>query len=156
MIWAEIPAGTDPARQIANSGGTSGQIQQRLAAEVTTLVHSQDETNRAIRASKMLFGEKIEGLSDRELESIFADVPSTSIERARLEAGDLSLIDLLVETGLQKSKGQARRLLEQGGVYINNDRNDDPQAVVTLEHLASESMLVLRAGKKNYHVVRVN
>ncbi len=138
------------------SGENRGQIQQRLAAEVTTLVHSQDETNRAIRASKMLFGEKIEGLSDRELESIFADVPSTSIERARLEAGDLSLIDLLVETGLQKSKGQARRLLEQGGVYINNDRNDDPQAVVTLEHLASESMLVLRAGKKNYHVVRVN
>ncbi len=139
-----------------DTGENRGQIQQRLAAEVTTLVHGQNETDRAIRASKMLFGEKIEGLSDRELESIFADVPSTSVERARLEAGDLSLIDLLVETGLQKSKGQARRLLEQGGVYINNDRNDDPQAVVTLEHLASESMLVLRAGKKNYHVVRVN
>lgn len=138
------------------AGENLGQIQQRLAAEVTTLVHGQNETDRAIRASRMLFGEKIEGLSDRELESIFADVPSTSIERSRLEAGDLLLIDLLVETGLQKSKGQARRLIEQGGVYINNERNKDSQAFVTLDHLASESMLVLRSGKKNYHVISVH
>ncbi len=145
----------DALAEELESGQNRGQIQQRLAAEVTTLVHGQDETDKAIRASRMLFGERIEGLSDRELDSIFADVPATSIERARLTAGDLPLIDLLVETGLQKSKGQARRLLEQGGVYINNDRVDDVHTVMTSEHLASESMLVLRAGKKNYHVVRV-
>src|SRR5690606_4221332 len=145
----------DALAEELEAGQNRGQIQQRLAAEVTTLVHGQDETDKAIRASRMLFGERIEGLSDRELDSIFADVPATSIERARLTAGDLPLIDLIVETGLQKSKGQARRLLEQGGVYINNDRVDDVHTVMTSEHLASESMLVLRAGKKNYHVVRV-
>ncbi|MBA2663640.1 MAG: tyrosine--tRNA ligase [Bradymonadaceae bacterium] len=137
------------------AGQNQGQLQRRLALEVTALVHGQDEADKALRASRMLFGERIEGLSDRDLNSVFADVPSTTVARASLADGELLLVDLLVETSLQKSKGEARRLLAQGGAYINNERVDDPNARVTLASLASESMLVLRAGKKNYHVVRI-
>ena len=102
----------------------------------------------------MLFGERVAGLSDRDLVAVFADVPSTEVERGRLEGDGVAILDLMTEVGLQASKGAARRLLKQGGGYINNERIS-PETVVTLEHLASESMLVLRAGKKNYHVIKL-
>ena len=136
------------------AGENRGEVQQVLAREVTTLIHGEEECEKVIRASRMLFGEKIEGLNDRDLTSIFAEVPSTEVARSTLAAGELGLLDALVETGLQKSKGQARRLLEQGGVYINNERVEDVAKVLGEADLASESMLVLRAGKKRYHVVR--
>lgn len=145
----------DALEATLEAGENRGQVQQRLAYEVTSVVHGKDEADKAVRASKMLFGETIEGLSDRDLLSIFADVPSTLISRDVLASGELTLVDLLAETGLQPSKGAARRLMQQGGGYINNVRIDDLEQKVTLEHLASESALVLRAGKKKYHVVRV-
>ncbi len=138
-----------------DEGKNRGQVQQKLAWEVTALVHGAEEADKAVRASQMLFGEKIEGLTDRELSSIFADVPSTEIPRAKFEGEGIGVLDLFTETGLQKSNGAARRLIKQGGAYLNNEkieRWDDP---ITLEHLASESMMVLRSGKKNYHVVKV-
>ncbi|RAL20549.1 tyrosine--tRNA ligase [Lujinxingia litoralis] len=147
---AEIEA----LEQKVAAGENRGEVQQVLAREVTSLIHGPEECEKVIRASRMLFGEKIEGLNDRDLGSIFAEVPSTDVARERLEGGELGLLDLLVNTGLQKSKGQARRLLEQGGVYINNERVEDPGHVLSTGDLASESMLVLRAGKKRYHVVR--
>ncbi len=135
-------------------GRNRGQVQRALAYEVTALVHGKDEADKAIAASKMLFGERIAGLSDRDLAAIFADVPSTEVERSRLEGDGVPILDLMTEVGLQASKGAARRLLKQGGGYINNERIA-PETAVTLEHLASESMLVLRAGKKNYHVIKL-
>lgn len=136
------------------AGENRGEVQQKLAWEVTALVHGADEADKAVRASKMLFGEKIEGLSDRELASIFADVPSTEIERARLEGEGVGILDLFTETGLQNSNGAARRLIKQGGAYLNNEKLERWDKEVTLDDLASESMLVLRSGKKNYHVVK--
>ncbi|MFU8807068.1 MAG: tyrosine--tRNA ligase, partial [Bradymonadaceae bacterium] len=115
----------DELEAVIEAGENRGQVQARLAYEVTHVVHGKAEADKAVRASKMLFGETIEGLNDRELLSIFADVPSTEIERATLAAGELSLVDLLAETGLQPSKGAARRLVQQGGGYINNVRVDD-------------------------------
>lgn len=135
-------------------GENRGEIQKKLAHEVTWLVHGEEEAHKAVRASKMLYGERIEGLSDRDLQSVFADVPSTTIERSRLEAG-VNIVDLFAETELQKSKGQARRLIKQGGGYVNNDRVDDIDYELSLDDLASETKLVLRAGKKRYHLVSV-
>lgn len=135
-----------------DAGKNKGQLQQRLAQEVTDLIHGPEETQKAIRASRMLFGEAIQDVNDALLNQIFADVPSTSLERQRLFAG-LDLIDLLVEAQLCASKGEARRLIKQGGAYVNNNRQDD-NTTLNEAHLASESMLVLRSGKKTYHVVR--
>jgi tyrosyl-tRNA synthetase len=119
------------------------------------LVHGADEADKAVRASKMLFGEKIEGLTDRELASIFADVPSTEVPREKFQGDGIGILDLFTESGLQKSNGAARRLIKQGGAYLNNEKLERWDKEVTLDDLASESMLVLRSGKKNYHVVKV-
>jgi tyrosyl-tRNA synthetase len=136
-------------------GTNRGEVQRKLAWEVTALVHGAEEADKAVRASQMLFGEKIEGLSDRELASIFADVPSTEVAREELEGEGKGILELFTETGLQKSNGAARRLLKQGGAYLNNEKLERWDKQVTLDDLASESMLVLRSGKKNYHVVKV-
>jgi tyrosyl-tRNA synthetase len=146
---------TDALVAKIEEGLNRGEVQEKLAWEVTALVHGADEADKAVRASKMLFGEKIEGLSDRELASIFADVPSTEIPRARFEGEGIGILDLFTETDLQKSNGAARRLIKQGGAYLNNEKLERWDKQVTLDDLASESMLVLRSGKKNYHVVQV-
>lgn len=135
-------------------GENRGEVQRKLAYEVTWLVHGKEEADKAVRASQMLFGEAITGLNDRDLTAIFADVPSTTVARAALESG-IPVIDLFATTGLVKSKGEGRRLLEQGGVYVNNKRIDSMEHVVTLKSLASETKLVLRAGRKKYHVVSI-
>ncbi len=126
--------------------------QRRLAAEVTRIVHGDDGVARAERATAILFGAEISDLSDAELGEIFADVPSNELERARLDAG-MGIVDLLRDT-MCKSAGEARRLLQQGGVYVNNVRVEGIDDVVDASKLASETALVLRAGKKRYHVVR--
>lgn len=127
--------------------------QQALAEEMTALIHGEEGLARAQRASAMLFGSEIDGLDDRELESIFADVPAAELERARLEEG-YPLIELLADSGLYASRGEARRAVKAGGVYLNNRRADDEAAVVGLDALASETMLVLRKGKRNYQLAR--
>lgn len=139
-----------------DNGQNRGDVQRRLAYEVTHLVHGQEEADKAVRASQMLFGEEISGLTDNDLRSIFADVPSTEVSRASLQGEGTELIELLVTTGLQPSKGAARRLLKQGGVYLNNRRVESQDKRVTEADLASESMLVLRSGRKKYHVVSLS
>lgn len=127
--------------------------QKRLAAALTELLHGTEGLAKAQRAAQILFGAEITSLSDAELSQIFADVPGVSLERARLDAG-LGLLDALVESGLVKSKGEARRAVTEGGVYVNNRRADGAEFVLTREQLASESTIVLRRGKKNYALVR--
>lgn len=131
-----------------------GGLQRRLAYEITSLVHGQEIADKVVAASKMLFGAPIENLSDEDLSALFSDVPSTEISKQALENG-IGLLQLMSDTGLQKSNGAARRLVEQGGAYINNQRIEDPTKQVNLKDLASETMMVLRAGKKKYHVIRV-
>ena len=139
---------------IIERGENRGGVQRKLAFEVTALIHGRDEAEKVVRASKMLFGEKIEGLSDKDLLSIFSDVPSTKFERTRLGSGELGFVDAFAEAGLQKSKGATRRLLKQGGAYLNNERIEDKDYVLSEDDLASETMMVLRSGKKKYHVLR--
>ena len=140
--------------QTIEAGENRGEVQRKLAYEITVLIHGEEEAQKVIRASRMLFGEKIEGLSDKDLTSIFADVPSTEVNLTRLRSGELTIIDGLVDSGLQKSRGAARRLIKQGGAYVNNEPVDDFDKVLGEGELASESMMVLRSGKKKYHVLR--
>ena len=128
------------------------EAQKALAYEVTKIVHGEKEANNVIKASKVLYGEEISGFSDEMLKSIFAGVPSVILKHSRLQDG-ISLIDLLAETSIAPSKGAARKLLQGGGIYINNIRIDDPAKKVTTENLASESLMVIRSGKKNYHLI---
>ncbi|MGE3727541.1 MAG: tyrosine--tRNA ligase [Candidatus Sericytochromatia bacterium] len=127
--------------------------QKRLASEVTTIVHGAEAVSKVLQATEVLFGREIEGLSDADLLTIFADVPSTQLERSRL-GGELNLTQLLRETGLSASNGEARRLIQAGGVYLNNRKCSDPHMLIDANSLASETTLVLRSGKKNYHLAR--
>lgn len=141
------------AQHMADPGQRLGQ--QRLASELTRLVHGAEGLATAERATQIFFGGEIAQLSDTQLNQIFADVPSRETSRDRLAGEGLPLVDALVEAGLAKSKGEARRLLGQGGVYVNNRRAESADARLGLGDLASESMIVLRTGKKNYALLRL-
>jgi len=130
------------------------EAQRVLAEESTRMIHGEEGLRSAERASKVLFGGEITDFSDRELEEIFNDVPSSNIERNELEKG-IGVLAMFTRSGLTRSNGQALQLVKQGGAYVNNVRVDDSRLVLTPEHLASESMMVLRSGKKKYHLVKV-
>lgn len=128
--------------------------QKRLALEVTALVHGADEARKAQDAAAALYDTALTNLSDAKLRELFPEVPSVTMARADLEAG-APIADVLVKAGLAASKKEAGRLLEQGGLYLNNQPWPAERRTLTLDHLASESMLVLRAGKKRFCLVRV-
>jgi tyrosyl-tRNA synthetase len=130
------------------------QSQKRLAEELTRLVHDETGLATARRATDVFFGAEIADLNDAQLVEIFADVPSKQLPRERLSGDGLPLIDALTEAGLAKSKGEARRTIQQGGAYVNNRRIADLDTRLTGTHLASETVMVLRSGKKNYALLR--
>jgi len=94
-------------------------------------------------------------LTDRELLEIFADVPSHELPRARLAGEGLGLTEALVLTGLAKSNGEARRAIEHGGAYVNNRRRPDVLSRLTGADLVGQRVVVLRAGKKRFALIRV-
>jgi tyrosyl-tRNA synthetase len=126
--------------------------QKRLAEAATLVAHGREALANAQKASRVLFGEKIENLDDASISEIFKDVPSTKLDRTRLESG-IGLIDALVESGICKSKGQARKLIESGGVYVNNEAQKTVDYQLTTRDLASASFMILRSGKKTYQLL---
>ncbi|MEW4565645.1 tyrosine--tRNA ligase [Bremerella sp. JC770] len=131
------------------------QSQKRLAEALTELVHGSEGVTSAQRATEIFFGGEIDNLSDKQLIEIFADVPSQELSRDRLAAADgLNIVDALVESGLCKSKGDARRTISQGGAYVNNRRVEEVERSLGTNDLASETVMVLRSGKKKYALLR--
>lgn len=128
--------------------------QRELAGILTELVHGETERQKAVVASRVLFGEEFSSLDEETLREIFADVPSTVIARDQLNRG-IPILDLLQTCKLVTSKSEGRRLIEGGGTYINNVRISDTNYAVNQSSLATKNMLVLRSGKKNYHLVSI-
>ena len=129
--------------------------QKALAAAVTEVVHGAEALSAAQRASEVLFGGDIEGLGAAEVADIFQDVPSTEIAASRFDGEGMQLADLMVEVQACKSKGEARRLLQGGGVSLNNRKWDDPNQGITRADTIEGRFLVLRKGRKNYFLVKV-
>lgn len=128
--------------------------QRRLATELTLMVHGADGLARAERATAALFGGALTGLTEHELLEVFADVPSADVSRSSLASG-IAATDAFVAAGLAKSKSEARRLLTGGGAYANNIRLDGDAAALGTQHLATENLVVLRAGKRSFGLLRV-
>jgi tyrosyl-tRNA synthetase len=128
--------------------------QKRLAEELTRLIHGEAGLAAATKATAVFFGAEIENLTDSQLTDIFADVPSQTLSKDKLAAPGLALADALVESGLFKSKSEARRTIAQGGVYVNNRSRNDAETRLTTADLASPTTLVLRSGKKKYALLR--
>jgi tyrosyl-tRNA synthetase len=129
--------------------------QRALAEEVTGRVHGPTGLDRARRATKVLFGGGLEGLTVEEIADIFADVPSRELPRQALEGEGMPVLELLAESGVATSKGDARRSIQGGGVYLNNVRIDDVDLAVKTDSALEGRFLVLRKGKKNYRLVEL-
>jgi tyrosyl-tRNA synthetase len=129
--------------------------QRALAREVVALVHGPDEVVRAERASAALFGEEIASLDEKMLLDVVEDAPSSAVSRDALTGGELSLVDVLVSTGLASSRGEARRTITQGGAYVNNRREDEEGRVLGSGDLLHDRYAVLRRGRRDYHLLRV-
>lgn len=126
--------------------------QRELARTMTSWVHGEAATGRVETASRVLFGGSLDGLQDEDLAMLASVAPVVDIPRSEL-AGGIGIVDLLART-VADSKGAAKRLVQQGGAYINNVRVSDLEHKVTTEHLATATMLLVRAGAKNYRLVR--
>ena len=126
-----------------------------LAKTVTDLIHGEHSTQEAIRASEILFGGELKGISETTFNDIVGEVLTKEIEKVKLEGAGLPLAELMVHSGLCPSKGQARKDIEGGGVNVNNVREINFQRGVTTNDLLFGKHLLLRKGKKNYVVITV-
>jgi tyrosyl-tRNA synthetase len=129
------------------------EAQRVLAAECTTIVHGPDAVRSVEAASRILFSASDEIPTPETIALLAREVPVTNIPATELTAG-ISLVDLMVRTKLAESKGSARKLIEGGGVYLNNERQGQ-SATITSGHLKWPGAILLRTGKKNYHLLLI-
>ena len=122
-------------------GSQLNKAKEILAYELTSLVHGKDEADKAMAAAKAIF---VSG-GDSE------NMPSTQLEEADFTDGTIGVLNLMVRCGLCKSNGEARRLIEQGGVSINDAKVTDTKAVVTESDFGEKGYIVIKKGKKVFH-----
>ena len=137
-----------PMKEIRELGKLSGadirEAKQHLAFETTEIVHGSENAHHAQQTAESLFSGSKPAAGQEN-----SNVPSTVIDPERISVG-LGIFDIFLETGLCKSKGEARRLQAQGGIYVNDQRIDDPDFCLGESDLENRGIL-LRAGKKRYH-----
>ena len=131
------------------------EAQRVLAREVTAAVHGADQVARAEHASSLLFAEDITTLTTDEVLAVFDDVPSTELSADALNGDGIGVVDLVARVQLAPSKAQARRLVQSGGIYVNNRRIADPQARLRHADAIDGRLFVVRKGAKMNHVVRL-
>jgi tyrosyl-tRNA synthetase len=131
------------------------EAQRVLAHEVSTLVHGADQVARVERASSVLFSEDIASLPLEDLMAVVADVPSTELSRAELDVEGIGIVDLIARVRLAPSKSEARRLVQSGGVYLNNRRTADLQTKISTRDAIGGEVLLLRKGAKDQHLIRL-
>ena len=129
-------------------------LQKKLAEEVTVMVHGREAYDAAVEASRILFGnntaDALKSLDETMLLDVLDGVPRASIPMEELKAG-IPVLDLLaVKTNMFPSKGEARKMVQQGGFSLNKIKLSDPQAVINTDNLLSGKYLLLQRGKKNY------
>jgi len=131
------------------------EAQRKLAQEITKALHGETALAKAEQASRILFGEEIRNLSLQDVLDVFADVPSVQVGRSGFGGGGMSMVDLVTLAGLAQSKGEARRLIQNGGIYLNNMRMADVKRAVALSDAIEGQALILRKGQKDYRLVKI-
>ncbi|MCL4449095.1 MAG: tyrosine--tRNA ligase [Actinobacteria bacterium] len=126
--------------------------QRELARQVTTMVHNKQAADRAEFASKALFGGELSLLDEKTLLDVFSDVPSVVFPRTNL--GEMTLVDMMVESNIAPSRGSARRTIDQGGVYLNNLPVRDTELRIDTSRLLCDAYLVLKKGKREIRLLR--
>uniref|UniRef100_A0A2P2QP18 Tyrosine--tRNA ligase n=1 Tax=Rhizophora mucronata TaxID=61149 RepID=A0A2P2QP18_RHIMU len=141
-------------RQMKSHGYVPNMAQRKLAEEVTRFVHGEEGLKEALKATEALRPGAETMLDWKAIEGIAKDIPSCSL--AYDEVLNLSVIDLSVSSGLLESKSSARRLLRQGGLYLNNGRVDDESKRIEVQDIVDGRVLLLSAGKKNKVIVQIS
>ncbi|HEV8239598.1 MAG TPA: tyrosine--tRNA ligase [Thermoanaerobaculia bacterium] len=141
--------------ELVRTDAARREAQRRLAREVTSMVHGPSALAAAERATKVLFGGDVAGLAANEIEEIFSEAPSSSIGADALGGDGMPVADLIVASGLVASKGEARRMVDGGGLYLNGVRLSAGKRTVTTDDAVDGRFLVLRKGQKNHHLVRI-
>ncbi|HUL44886.1 MAG TPA: tyrosine--tRNA ligase [Bacteroidota bacterium] len=130
--------------------------QTKLASEVTERLHGSSAAQKALAARDILFGTgDIRRAGEKDLLDIFSDVPSVELARDELSGAGTPLLDVLVASGAVKSKGDARRAIQSGGIYLNNDRVTDENKKISVSDSLHGKFFVLRRGNKNYFLVKL-
>src|SRR5262249_10242911 len=132
---------------VTKSAPERREAQRVLARAVTGIVHGDEQIARAERASRVLFGEAFTAWTVDEVLAVFEGGPSTELPRASMAEG-IGIVDLVARVQLAPSKGEARRLVQSGGVYLNNQRVSDPALKVTAEQAVGGEVIVVRKGQK--------
>lgn len=127
--------------------------QKYLAKYLTDFVHSVDVTNRVIKISEILFNGNIESLERDEFEEAFSDVLSFEISKNKIK--DILLIDLLVKAGVCSSKRQAREDIQNKAININGIIYSDIEEMITEDKILFDKYIVIRRGKKNYCLIKI-
>jgi len=135
-------------------------LQKALAEDITIRVHSVEDYKVAVEASEILFGnsslEMLQRLDEETLLSVFEGVPQVQLSRTELEAG-INMVELLSDkTGVFPSRGEARKMIQAGGVSINKVKAADPATIVSSESLLNNRYILVQKGKKNYYLLLVN
>jgi tyrosyl-tRNA synthetase len=131
------------------------EAQRRLAQEVTRMVHGENELRKAMQATQVLFGGEIGDLSARDVLDIFAEVSSSDLPQTSFEGDGMPIVDAVIACDFAPSRGAARRLIESGGIYVNNRRVSSPQATLGSSQLIEGQYLVMRKGAREYHLLRI-
>jgi tyrosyl-tRNA synthetase len=153
FTWLDEPTIAALAQQV-NAAPETRAAQRVLAHEVTTMVHGAAHRQAAERASAVLFGSSLVHATAEEILTVFDDVPSVEVERGALQGG-VATAELLVSTGLAASKGEAARLIRQGGLYVNDQRVVEERGRLTLDHAIDGRVIVLRKGQRERRVVKI-
>ncbi|WP_419848424.1 tyrosine--tRNA ligase [Candidatus Poriferisocius sp.] len=133
--------------------------QRTLANEVTSLVHGPAAAVAAEEAAGILFGSPVDDMDEAAFEAVAAEVPTSNVSLTADDGFDAAsnsfdLVELLASTGLASSKGDARRGLSEGSVYVNNERVSAEASTVAADRLLFGRYLLLRRGKRRYHLLR--
>jgi len=149
LMFTFLPV--DECKVMCESGKNPNDAKERLAWEVTALIHGKDEADKALAGAKAAFG----GLTGGDKTAM----PHSKIERSKLEAG-YNIVDIFCDTGLVPSKSEGRRLVQQGGAFVSDKDGElsainDPSAVVGTDRLNKEGELIIRAGKKRYLLLKL-
>jgi len=140
------------ARHLANPAAR--EAHRALAREVTSIVHGRTACDDAVRASEIMFGGGLDGITEALFKDVAGEIPTRALERSRVEGAGSPLADLLVHSGLCPSKGQARKDIEAGGIYLNNARVAEATRAATSGDLLFGRYLLLRKGKRSYCLLR--
>ena len=140
------------AKHLANPAARDAH--RALAREATLIVHGKTACDDAIRASEIMFGGGLDGITESLFNDVAGEIPTKDLERSKLEGAGSPLVELLVLSGLCPSKGQARKDIEGGGIYLNNVRVAEAGRSVASGELLFGRFLLLRKGKRSYSLLK--